>query len=63
MALWSTWDVLSETATLLAYRLAPRAAVGFLDAVSFVVVTTLLDNAPCLSFDRDFQALGLTVLQ
>lgn len=99
VTLWSTWDVVSETATLLTYRLAARAAIGFLDtvkpelrliptsltvlqeaeqvfrrqaprhrlsfcdAVSFVVVTTLLDNAPCLSFDRDFQALGLTVLQ
>lgn len=97
--LCSTWDVVSETATLLAYRLDPRAAVAFLDtikpalelvpvglatleeaervfrrrasgrrfsfcdAISFVVVSTLLENAPCLSFDRDFQALGLTVIR
>jgi predicted nucleic acid-binding protein len=96
--MFSTWDVISETLTLLAYRLQPRAAVQFLDtmkpalalvpttdavlsqaeqvfrrhvnarrlsfcdAISFVVVTTLLGNIPCLSFDADFKALGLTVL-
>jgi predicted nucleic acid-binding protein len=32
------------------------------DAVSFVVVTTLLERCPCLAFDEDFRALGLTVL-
>lgn len=31
------------------------------DAISYVVVSTRLAWAPCLSFDRDFQALGLTV--
>lgn len=97
--LCATWEIVSETATLLRYRLDPRGAIAFLDtvkpeldlvptplpvlqeaervfrrhaprrrlsfcdAISFVVVTTLLDNAPCLSFDRDFQALGLTVIQ
>ena len=105
----TTWDVVSETATLLRYRhsfatawtflsqvkptlrlvpygdgtraeaekvfrvyakqqhgtgldleAAPR--LSYCDAVSFVVVTSLLDNPPCLAFDRDFQRLGLTVL-
>ena len=96
--MFSTWEVVSETLTLLAYRLHPQAAVQFLDtmkpalalvpvtdavlsqaeqvfrrhvkarrlsfcdAISFVVVTTLLDNIPCLSFDEDFKALGLTVI-
>jgi predicted nucleic acid-binding protein len=96
--MFSTWDVISETVTLLAYRLHPRAAVEFLDtmkpaldlvpvteavlseaekvfrrqvkarrlsfcdAISFVVVTTLLDNIPSLSFDADFKALGMTVI-
>ncbi len=95
----STWDVISETVTLLRYRRNYRAAVEFLDAfkptldivlyddtvhavaeevfrrygarrplsfcdaISFVVVTTLLDNIPCLTFDEDFRALGLTVLR
>ncbi len=36
--------------------------LSFCDAISFVVVTTLLDYIPCLSFDRDFRRLGLTVL-
>jgi predicted nucleic acid-binding protein len=36
--------------------------LSFCDAISFVVVTTLLDNIPCLSFDADFKALGVTVL-
>lgn len=97
--LTSTWDVISETVTLLRYRRNYRAAVEFLDvlkptldivlyddglhtlaeevfrrygvqrplsfcdAISFVVVTTLLDNIPCLAFDEDFRALGLTVLR
>ena len=96
--MFSTWEVVSETLTLLAYRLHPQAAVQFLDtikpvlalvpvadavrfqaeqifrrrvkarrlsfcdAISFVVVTTLLDNIPCFSFDGDFKALGLTVI-
>jgi len=96
--MFSTWEVVGETVTLLAYRLHPQAAVQFLDtmkpvlalvpvtdavrsqaeqvfrrrvkarrfsfcdAISFVVVTTLLDNIPCFSFDADFNALGLTVI-
>jgi predicted nucleic acid-binding protein len=36
--------------------------LSFCDALSFVVVTTLLEGIPCLSFDEDFRALGLTVL-
>lgn len=98
VTLHSTWDVVSETVTLLAYRLRPNAAIAFLktvkpelvlvpttlavlkeaervfvkaarrrrlsfcDAISFVVVTAILDSIPCLSFDRDFRGLGLTVL-
>lgn len=94
----TTWDVVSETATLLRYRCSMSAARSFLtevrptlhlvpygdgareeaeeifcrygedrrlsfcDAISFVVVTTLLGEPPCLSFDRDFRSLGLTVL-
>lgn len=96
--LFSTWEVVSETVTLLAYRAHPRAAILFLDsvkpvlslvpvteavlaeaervfrrqvpsrrlsfcdAISFVVVASLLENVPCLSFDEDFRALGLTVI-
>ena len=97
-ALYVTWDIVSETSTLLRYRRSYRAALTFLseikpnlhivnygdsvraeaeqifrrygrdhklsfcDAVSFVVVTTLLDDIPSLVFDEDFRALGLNVI-
>ena len=96
-AFYCTWDIISETVTLLRYRKSYAAAMAFLnevkpslrilnygdrvrseaervfelygrdhrlsfcDAISFVVVTTLLEHMPCLSFDRDFRELGLTV--
>lgn len=44
-------------------RRAAQRALSFCDAISFIVVTTILDNAPCLSFDEDFRALGLTVIR
>ena len=36
--------------------------LSFCDAISFVLVTTLLRNMACLAFDADFQELGLTVV-
>ena len=96
--LYVTWDIISETATLLRYRRSYREALTFLteikpnlhiinyggsvraeaeqifrrygrdrklsfcDAVSFVVVTALLNDMPSLAFDADFRALGLTVI-
>ena len=36
--------------------------LSFCDAISFVVVSTLLDDMPCLAFDEDFRRLGLTVV-
>jgi len=98
IGLWVTWDIISETATLLRYRRNFQAALTFLaeikprlqiitygdrvrdeaeqifrrygqdrrlsfcDAISLVVVTTLLDDVPCLTFDEDFRRLGLTVI-
>ena len=98
VALWTTWDVVSETATLLRYRVGYTAALTFIDvlyprlrvveygvevraqaldvfrrygrerrlslcdAISFVVVTTLLERMPCFAFDEDFRRLGLTVI-
>jgi predicted nucleic acid-binding protein len=97
-ALYETWDIISETLTLLRYRRTYREALTFLtevkphlrlvnygetvrseaeqifrrygrdrklsfcDAISFVIVTTLLDDMPSLAFDTDFRALGLTVI-
>jgi len=98
IALYTTWDIVSETATLLTYRLdrragvaflddvkpalaivpttsavlseaeavfrrfAPRMRLSFCDAVSVVVLTSILRDAPCLTYDRDFAAFGLTVM-
>ena len=97
VTLHTTWDIVSETVTLLRYRASYRTAVQFLDvikptlaivryddsvrsaaeevfrklsrdkklsccdALSFVVITGLLENLPCLTFDRDFRSLGLMV--
>lgn len=97
LMLYTTWDIISETVTLLRYRASYKTALDFLgkikpvlyivhyddsvrtsaeevfkklskdkkisfcDAVSFVVITHILDNIPCFSFDRDFKTLGLTV--
>jgi predicted nucleic acid-binding protein len=96
--LYVTWDILSETLTLLRYRRTYRDALTFLtevkpdlhivnygeavrteaeqifrrygrdhklsfcDAISFVVVTTLLNGMVSLAFDRDFRGLGLPVI-
>jgi uncharacterized protein len=98
VALWTTWDVVSETITLLRYRVGHASALAFIDdlyprlrlveygtevraqalgifrrygrerrlsfcdAISFVVVTTLLERMPCFAFDEDFRRLGLTVV-
>jgi predicted nucleic acid-binding protein len=95
---YATWDIVSETVTLLRYRCSYARALAFLervkpalrlvaydeairvqaeavfrqrgrdhtlswcDAISFVVVTMLLEDMACLSFDRDFTQLGLTVM-
>jgi predicted nucleic acid-binding protein len=97
VTLHTTWDVVSETVTLLRYRANYKKAVQFLDvikpslaivryddsvrsaaeegfkklskdkkhsycdALSFVMITGLLDNMPCLTFDHDFRSLGLIV--
>jgi predicted nucleic acid-binding protein len=98
ITLWTTWDIISETATLLLYRFNSKAAIRFLDeikpvlnivyyddsvrqeaerifrrlskdkklsfcdAISYVVVKTILEGIVCLSFDEDFSRLGLTVI-
>jgi predicted nucleic acid-binding protein len=98
ISFWTTWDIISETITLLNYRFSSKAAIYFLDkikptlniiyyddsvrmeaerifrifckdkklsfcdAVSYVVVKTLLKDIVCLSFDEDFSRLGLNVV-
>ena len=99
ISLLTTWDILSETVTLLLYRFNSKAAIRFLDeikpvlniiyyddsvrdeaeqifrilsddkrlsfcdAISYVVVKTILKDIICLSFDEDFSRLGLTVVR
>lgn len=98
LSLFTTWDIISETVTLLLYRFHTRAAIRFLDeikpalqivhyddslreeaerifrlfirdkkisfcdALSYVVVKTILQDIVCLSFDEDFARLGLIVI-
>jgi len=98
ISLWTTWDIISETATLLLYRFNSKAAIRFLDeikpvlnviyyddsvrkeaeqifrlfskdkrlsfcdAISYVVVKTILEDIVCLGFDEDFSRLGLHVI-
>jgi predicted nucleic acid-binding protein len=37
--------------------------LSFCDAISFVVVTTLLQRMPCFAFDEDFHRLGLPLIK
>ncbi len=96
---YTTWDVISETVTLLTYRYDSRAGVWFLDtmkpslaitptteqvlkeaesvfrreaarhrlsfcdAISCVIVTAVLNGMPMLTFDADFERLGLSVIR
>lgn len=95
--LCASWDIISETVTLLRYRANYKTALSFLstikpsllivryddsvrdhaeevfkrlskdkrisfcNALSFVLITRILDDMPCLTFDKDFRSLGLTV--
>ena len=94
---YTTWDIVVETVTLLRYRANFESARIFLaevtpdlilvhaleterqaaiqlflrrsrdrrlslcDAISYSVVSSRLGWAPCLAFDADFAALGLTI--
>ncbi len=97
ISLYTTWDIISETITLLRYRASYKLSIEFIDvvkpslhivhyndsvrmaaaeifkklsrdkrlsfcdAVSYVIITHMLENMPCFSFDSDFRSLGLTV--
>ncbi|MBI5205969.1 MAG: type II toxin-antitoxin system VapC family toxin [Nitrospirae bacterium] len=97
ISLYTTWDIISETITLLRYRASYKLSVEFIDVVkpslhivhyndsvrmaaaeifkklsrdkrlsfcdsiSYVIITHMLENMPCFSFDSDFRSLGLTV--
>ena len=97
ISLYTTWDIISETITLLRYRASYKLSVEFIDvvkpslhivhyndsvrmaaeevfkklsrdkrlsfcdAISYVVITHMLEDMPCFSFDSDFRSLGLIV--
>jgi predicted nucleic acid-binding protein len=42
-------------------KLSKDKKISYCDALSFVIITDLLDGMPCLTFDRDFRNLGLMV--
>ena len=42
-------------------KLAKDKRLSLCDAISYVVITHMLENIPCFTFDRDFRGLGLTV--
>lgn len=94
-----TWEIISETVTLLRYRLSYEGAsrfideiiptlnivntdiklknealslfkglsedkrISYCDIISYLVASRTLDNIPCLSFDKDFERLGLIVVK
>ncbi len=96
---YTTWEIVVESVTLLRYRAnfptshrfltetlpilallhsseaERKAAIAFYlqrsasqrlslcDALSYVIVSSRLNWAPCLTFDRHFAALGLTVVR
>ena len=62
LALVPVTDAIRSQAEQVFRRHVKARRLSFCDAISFVVVTTLLDNIPCFSFDDDFKALGLTVI-
>ena len=43
-------------------RYGRERRLSLCDAISFVVITTLLARMPCFAFDEDFRRLGLTVI-
>ena len=42
---------------------APSQRLSLCDVLSYIVVSTRLNWIPCLAFDADFAALGLTVIR
>ncbi|MEW6375352.1 MAG: PIN domain-containing protein [Thermodesulfobacteriota bacterium] len=45
ISLWTTWDIISETATLLLYRFNSKAAIRFLDEIKPVLNVIYYDDS------------------
>jgi predicted nucleic acid-binding protein len=52
-----------EAAIQLFLRRSRALKLSLCDALSYTIVSSRLDWAPCLAFDADFAALGLTILR
>jgi predicted nucleic acid-binding protein len=52
-----------ELATKVFLQRGREQELSLCDALSYVVVSTRLHWVPCLSFDTDFTALGLTIVR
>ena len=62
MRRWVDRDNVRAEAEQIFRRYGRDHKLSYCDAVSFVVVTTLLDDIPSLAFDADFRALGLNAI-
>jgi predicted nucleic acid-binding protein len=52
-----------DAAIQLFLRRSRDLRLSLCDVMSYTIVSTRLDWAPCLTFDADFAALGLTILR
>lgn len=55
VSLWTTWDIISETATLLLYRFNDRAAIRFLDEMKPVLNIVYYDDSVREEAERIFR--------
>jgi len=55
VSLWTTWDVVSETATLLLYRFHYRAAIRFLEEMKPVLNIVYYDDSVREEAERVFR--------
>jgi predicted nucleic acid-binding protein len=53
--LWTTWDIISETVTLLLYRFHSKAAIYFLDEIKPILNIVYYDNSVRQEAERIFR--------
>jgi predicted nucleic acid-binding protein len=58
IALWTTWDIISETATLLLYRFHAKAAIHFLDEIKPALQIVEYDDSVRQEAERIFRLLS-----
>ena len=54
-------DLVRSAAEEVFRKFSKDKKLSYCDALSFVIITDLLDSMSCLTFDRDFRNLGLMV--